>query len=59
MANDDSTNARAHDALTIWGGEKGSPAYSKGTFGEDRDTLSSEWVYPGGGGYRSTMARVH
>jgi hypothetical protein len=46
------------DTLTIWGGEKGSPAYSKGEFGDDGDTLSSEWVYPGGGGYRSTMTRV-
>jgi hypothetical protein len=27
-------------------------------FGEDGDTLSGEWVYPGGGGYRSTMTRV-
>jgi hypothetical protein len=46
------------DTLTIWGGEKGSPAYARGEFGEDGDTLSSEWVYPGGGGYRSTMTRV-
>jgi hypothetical protein len=45
------------DTLTIWGGEKGSPAYSKGTFSDDGDTLSSEWVYPGGGGYRSTRSR--
>ena len=46
------------DTLTIWGREKGSPAYSKGTFSDDGDTLPSEWVYPGGGGYRSTMTRV-
>ena len=46
------------DTLTIWGGEKGSPAYAKGTFGNDGDTLSSEWVYPGGGGYRSIMTKV-
>jgi hypothetical protein len=45
------------NTLTIWGGQKGSPAYSKGTF-SDGDTLSGEWVYPGGGGYRSTMTRV-
>ena len=45
------------DTLTIWGGEKGSPAYSKGTFSDDGNTLSSEWVYPGGGGYQSTMTR--
>jgi hypothetical protein len=47
------------DTLTIWGGERGSPAYSKGTFSDDGDTLSSGWVYPDGGGYRSTMTRVH
>ena len=46
------------DTLTIWGGEKGSPAYAKGTFSDDGDTLSSEWVYPGGGGYRFTMTRA-
>jgi hypothetical protein len=46
------------DTLTIWGGQKGSPANSKGKFSDDGDTLSSEWVYPGGGGYRSTMTRV-
>jgi hypothetical protein len=45
------------DTLTIWGGQKGSPAYSKGTFSDDGNTLSSEWVYPGGGGYQSTMTR--
>ena len=45
------------DTLTIWGGQKGSPAYSKGTFSDDGHTLSSEWVYPGGGGYQSTMTR--
>jgi hypothetical protein len=45
------------DALTIWAGEKGSPAYSKGTFSDDGDTLSKR-VYPGASGYRSTMIRV-
>ena len=44
-------------ALTIWAGEKGSPAYAKGTFSEDGNTGSGEWVYPGGG-YRFTMTRV-
>jgi hypothetical protein len=44
------------DALKIWAGEKGSPAYYEGTFGGD--TLSGEWVYPGGGGYTSTATRV-
>lgn len=44
------------DTLTIWGGEKGSPAYFKGTFSDD-DMLSGEWVWPGGG-YESTMTRI-
>jgi hypothetical protein len=46
------------DVLTIWGGEKGSPAYYRGRFSEDGDTLTGEWVYPGGGGYRSSMTRA-
>ena len=46
------------DTLTIWAGEKGSPAYYRGTFSQDGDTASGEWVYPGGGGYPSTMTRV-
>ncbi|ACZ84026.1 hypothetical protein [Streptosporangium roseum] len=46
------------DTLTIWGGEKGSPAYYRGTFSADGDTLSGAWVYPGGGGYDSSMTRI-
>jgi hypothetical protein len=46
------------DTLTIWGGEKGSPAYYRGAFSEDGNTLSGAWVYPGGGGYESTSVRV-
>jgi hypothetical protein len=46
------------DTLTIWGGEKGSPAYYRGTFSADGDTCAGAWVYPGGGGYESTMTRV-
>ena len=45
------------NTLTIWAGEKGSPAYARGTFSEDGNTGSGEWVYPGGG-YRFTMTRV-
>ena len=45
------------DNLTIWAGEKGSPAYARGTFSEDGNTGSGEWVYPGGG-YKFTMMRV-
>ena len=46
------------DTLTIWGGEKGSPAYFRGTFSADGDTLTGGWVYPGGGGYQSTSTRL-
>ena len=46
------------DTLMIWGGEKGSPAYYKGEFSDDGNTLTGGWVYPGGGGYESTATRV-
>ena len=46
------------DTLTIWGGEKGSPAYYKGTFSQDGNTLTGSWVYPGGGGYEAVSTRV-
>ena len=46
------------DTLTIWGGEKGSPAYYKGTFSPDGNTLTGSWVYPGGGGYEAVSTRV-
>jgi hypothetical protein len=45
------------DTLTIWGGERGSPAYAKSKISEDGNTGSGEWVYPGGG-YRFTMTRA-
>lgn len=45
------------DTLTIWGGEKGSPAYYRGTFSADGGTLTGSWVWPGGG-YQSTATRV-
>lgn len=44
--------------LTIWGGEKGSPAYFKGVFSDDDTVNTGAWVYPGGGGYQSTMTRI-
>jgi hypothetical protein len=47
----------AGDSLTIWGGGKGSPAYFKGDFSSDGNTLTGAWVWPGGG-YDSTMTRV-
>ena len=46
------------DFLTIWGGEKGSPAFYKGKFSDDGTTLAGEWVYPGGGGYESIATRL-
>jgi hypothetical protein len=46
------------DTLTIWGGEKGSPAYYRGQFSFDGNTLSGGWVYPGGGGYESSAVRI-
>ena len=46
------------DTLTIWGGERGSPAYYRGKFTKDGKTNSGAWVYPGGGGYDSTMTKV-
>lgn len=46
------------DTLTIWGGQKGSPAYYKGTFSDDGNTVTGGWVYPGGG-YESNMTRAN
>ncbi|HSB10598.1 MAG TPA: hypothetical protein VLM38_14005 [Blastocatellia bacterium] len=46
------------ETLTIWGGEKGSPAYFKGKFSDDGNTCTGGWVYPGGGGYQATMTRI-
>jgi hypothetical protein len=46
------------DTLTIWAGEKGSPAFYQGKFSENGDVLSGSWVYPDGGGYTSMAVRV-
>ncbi|MFI6177818.1 hypothetical protein ACIA8R_19965 [Nonomuraea sp. NPDC051191] len=46
------------DTLTIWGGVKGGPAYYEGTVSADGTTVTGAWVYPGGGGYESTMTRL-
>ena len=46
------------DVLTIWAGERGSPAYFEGRFDADGTTIAGAWVYPGGGGYGSTMTKV-
>jgi len=45
------------DTLIIWAGGKGSPAYYKGQFSDDGNTLTGGWVYPGGG-YESRMTRI-
>jgi hypothetical protein len=34
------------DTLTIWAGEKGSPAYMRGAFSDDGSSLSGQWFYP-------------
>lgn len=46
------------DTLTIWAGDTGSPAYFRGTFDDAGTTMDGAWVFPGGGGYESTMTRV-
>jgi hypothetical protein len=43
--------------MTIWMGEKGSPAVYKGTFSADGNTIEGEWEWPGGG-YKETMTRA-
>ncbi len=45
------------DTLTIWGGEKGSPAYYKGKFSQDGNKFAGRWVWPGGG-YEANGTRV-
>ena len=46
------------DNLKIWFGDRGSPAYFEGTFGEDGRTYSGSGHFPGGGGYEVTGTRV-
>lgn len=46
------------DTLTIWAGDKGSPAYFRGTFSDGDRVMTGAWVYPGDGGYESTMTRI-
>ena len=45
------------DTLTIWAGEKGSPAYFRGKFSDDGNAFSGDWVWPGGG-YHASSVRV-
>ena len=53
----DYTYEIAGDTLTIWSGERGSPAYYEGTFSSDGNTLTGAWHYPGGGGYSTDSIR--
>ena len=53
----DYTYELTDDTLTIWMGERGSPAYYEGTFSEDGNTLTGAWHYPGGGGYSTVSTR--
>ena len=45
------------DTLTIWFGDRGSPAYYRGEFSGDGDILAGRWHWPGGG-YEATSTRV-
>ncbi|NUW32407.1 hypothetical protein HTZ77_13340 [Nonomuraea sp. SMC257] len=54
----DYTYELVDDTLTIWAGERDSPAYYRGVFSPDGRTLIGAWVYPGGGGYDSNAERV-
>jgi hypothetical protein len=45
------------DTLTIWFGRKGSQNVFNGVFGEDGNSCSGRWAWPGGA-YESTMTRV-
>ena len=45
------------DTMTIWMGEKNSPAVYVGTFSADGNTIEGSWEWPGGG-YQETMTRV-
>jgi hypothetical protein len=47
----------AGDTMTIWMGEKGSPAVYTGTFSADGSRIEGGWEWPGGG-YKETMTRV-
>ena len=45
------------ETLTIWFGDRDSPAYYRGEFSNDGDTLAGRWHWPGGG-YEATSTRV-
>jgi hypothetical protein len=54
----DYTYELSGDTLTIWFGERGSPAYYEGILSEDGGTLTGAWHYPGGGGYQAISTRI-
>jgi len=54
----DELAADAHPDPRSGPAKKGSPAYYRGTFSADGNTATGEWVYPGGGGYKSSMTRI-
>jgi hypothetical protein len=45
------------NTLTIWGGERGSPAFYRGKISADGNTLKGSWQWRGGG-YETTSTRV-
>ncbi|MEV4543303.1 hypothetical protein [Micromonospora echinaurantiaca] len=47
----------AGDTLTIWFGDRSSPAKFEGRFNADFTVNTGRWVWPGGG-YASTMVKV-
>ena len=47
-----------NNTLTIWMGDRNSPAYYEGTFNEDGSVLTGAWHYPGGGGYSTVSTKV-
>jgi hypothetical protein len=53
----DYTYELEEDTLTIWFGDRGSPAYYRGTLSEDGNRLVGAWHYPGGG-YEAISTRV-
>jgi hypothetical protein len=45
------------NTLTIWGGEKGSPAFCTTRLSDDGNSVTGSWVWPGGG-YSYSGTRV-
>src|SRR4051812_39443899 len=46
------------DTLTIWMGNRDSPAYYEGTFNAAGTVLTGAWHYPGGGGYSTVSTKM-